>query len=424
MLDANTAFANWIQDRDLHCIGTNAGSKELPFQSWQHFKEAFAPELLQRAVTESRIRVTTCLDPFGGSGTSALACQFLGIDPTTIEVNPYLADLIEAKLCHYNADLLNRDFGRLLATSRTTQITKSRFLSLPPTFIEPGVNDRWIFNSDVADEIFRLRSAIEQLTDQSHQRFFRIQLGGILTAVSNIRVSGKGRRYRSNWKERTVSRHTVRNLFSESAQKSILEVHQFSRRPSKRYKVIRGDARTQISKAKKADLIVFSPPYPNSFDYTDVYNVELWTLGYLNNFDQNRELRNETLSSHVQIKRAFAAAPSSSRKLNGTLRRLRAKRDELWSSHIPEMVAAYFAELNALMTEMQTCLSDQGSIWIVVGDSQYAGVRIDVPGILQELASKNGFATRTKEPFRSMRSSPQQGGQQELPETLLVLDKN
>ena len=33
------------------------------------------------------------------------------------------------------------------------------------------------------------------------------------------------------------------------------------------------------------DLAVFSPPYPNSFDYTDVYNVELWAMGYLRNSD-------------------------------------------------------------------------------------------------------------------------------------------
>src|SRR5260370_39941147 len=111
-------FSDWTKNRNVHCIGTNARSDELPFQRWQHFKEAFAPELIQRAVKESRIPVRTCLDPFGGSGTTALACQFLGVEPTTVEINPYLSDVIEAKLQTYDSTLLARDLGLILIKSR------------------------------------------------------------------------------------------------------------------------------------------------------------------------------------------------------------------------------------------------------------------------------------------------------------------
>ena len=114
-------FSDWTGDRTVHCIGTNSRSEQLPFQAWHHFKEAFAPELLKRALEESQIPVRTCLDPFGGSGTTALACQFLGINPTTIEINPYLADLIEAKLQSYDADALTKDFGTILARSRAAK---------------------------------------------------------------------------------------------------------------------------------------------------------------------------------------------------------------------------------------------------------------------------------------------------------------
>ena len=50
------------------------------------FKEAFAPELVERALHETSDTVRHIADPFGGSGTTALAAQFLGISPTTIEV--------------------------------------------------------------------------------------------------------------------------------------------------------------------------------------------------------------------------------------------------------------------------------------------------------------------------------------------------
>ena len=68
------------------------------------------------------------------------------------------------------------------------------------------------------------------------------------------------------------------------------------------------------------DLVVFSPPYPNSFDYTDIYNVELWALGYLGSSADNRKLRGETLRSHVQIRRAYESANGHSPKLVQTLK--------------------------------------------------------------------------------------------------------
>jgi DNA modification methylase len=98
------AFENWTQGRLVPTLGTNSGAEKLPFQSWRHFKEAFAPELVARAISESGRLLKRCIDPFGGSGTTALACQFLGVEPITIEVNPYLADLIEAKLASYVSD--------------------------------------------------------------------------------------------------------------------------------------------------------------------------------------------------------------------------------------------------------------------------------------------------------------------------------
>jgi hypothetical protein len=146
-------------------LGTNTGAAtELPFQNWRRFKEAFAPELVARAVAESNIQVKRCLDPFGGSGTTALACQFLGIYPVMIEVNPFLADLIEAKLTSYDPDVLARDFGRLVdRASKGPSNIESVFSQCPPTFVELGVAGRWIFDRSVASRIAAWLEAIKQV---------------------------------------------------------------------------------------------------------------------------------------------------------------------------------------------------------------------------------------------------------------------
>lgn len=160
------------------------------FAAWLGL-EAYAPELVEKAVQESRIPVRRALDPFGGSGTTALACQFLGVHPTTVEVNPFLADLIEAKLTRYDADALARDLGRLASERHDVPAAVSiRLRQLPPTFVQPGINDRWIFDREVAIRIATLLQRIEGLSTASHQRLFKVLLGGIVIDVSNVVVSG------------------------------------------------------------------------------------------------------------------------------------------------------------------------------------------------------------------------------------------
>ena len=108
-------FSDWIGQRRVVMLGSNAGSTDLAFQGWRRFKEAFAPELIERAVRESIVPVHHVVDPFGGSGTTALAAQFLGINSTTIEVNPFLADLVEAKISNYDCDAVARAFAAVMA---------------------------------------------------------------------------------------------------------------------------------------------------------------------------------------------------------------------------------------------------------------------------------------------------------------------
>jgi hypothetical protein len=404
-------------------MGTNSGAPKLAFQEWRHFKEAFTPELVARAIDENPTPVTRCLDPFGGSGTTAMACQFLGVEPVTIEVNPYLADLIEAKLTAYDADALVRDLGRVLrsAVRRRAKARLSLPDAAPATMVEPGVSGRWIFDAPIAQRIGALLAAIQTLDDEKHQRLFRTLLGGTLLDVSNVVVNGKGRRYRRGWRERRRKANAVEELFSEAVRRAVADIHRFGARAHLGYTVIRGDARQVLEDVPSCDLAVFSPPYPNSFDYTDVYNLELWVLGYLYDRPANRELRQSTLCSHVQIDRAYPPPPLGSSILDSVLSRLHDCSDKLWHRRIPHMVGGYFADLLAILSGIRSALNEQGSVWLVVGDSRYASVVIPSAAVLGELAKTAGYRTAFAEPFRSMRSSAQQGGRHELAESLVVL---
>src|ERR1700687_2627453 len=403
-------FEDWTGRRTLSSWGTNSGADDLPFQKWRHFKEAFAPELIARAVADNPVPVTRCLDPFGGSGTTALACQFLDVEPVTMEVNPFLADLIESKLATYETDALARALGTVLRRStRVSSDPNIVFGHLPPTFVEPGVAGRWIFDRGIAARLGALLVAIDSLTDVKHRRLFRVLLGGVLIDLSNVVINGKGRRYRRGWERRDRSGSMVNDLFRRAVDRAITDIHIYGARPCLRYEVRRGDCRSNLRELEPCDLAVFSPPYPNSFDYTDVYNVELWMLGYLTNPDSNHRLRSSTLCSHVQVSRDFPPAPSGSLKLDRILDRLERRSAKLWGSRIPAVVAGYFNDLALVLRELRRAIVNRGRVWTVVGDSRYAGVRIATAEILAELAPGLGWRVLSVEPCRSMRVSAQQG---------------
>lgn len=417
-------FTRWTGNREVLSLGTNDGHAQIAFQRWHKFKEAYTPELVAKAVAASPRPPAHVYDPFGGSGTTALSCQMLGLPSTTVEVNPFLHDVIQAKTARYDIDRIAAALAQVRRRAlRQPARAAELFAGVPATFLQPGVNGRWIFDEEVADAIASILGAIDELPDHDTARLFRTLLGGILVDVSNVTINGKGRRYRRRAQFGRRAGAEVHERFGTRAGTALHDIIAFSDRPKVDVNVLLGDARS-FQPPDELGLCVFSPPYPNSFDYTDVYNIELWLLGYLRNPSDNRDLRRSTLSSHVQISRPFAAAPSGSPSLALALEQLAGRTELLWNPRLPAMLGAYFADLLLVLDTIQPRLSPRSQVWLVVGDSQYSGIPVPVARILGELVTARGWRVLDSISIRHMRSSAQQGGRKELPESLLILESS
>lgn len=410
---------DWVTDAPT----TYQGSDDLAFQRWFKFKEAFSPTLVRSIIDQSSNKPKHILDCCAGSGTTGIVAQLSGLNSTLVEVNPFLADLSSAKLSTYEGVEFHLELSRVLdrAATQTISIENVR-MRLPPTFVEPGVNDRWLFSKGVAKEIENFRLSIKMCRKPDVRRFFRIALATCLIQLSNVRIDGKGRRYRQNWQARMFTPSDVKQAFIEAVTRMAQDVYRYSDRPNTKWNVINDDARSALNSLDvPVDLALFSPPYPNSFDYTDIYNIELWMLGYFKTFKDNAMLRRKTLRSHVQIRWASPNDTVKSEKLRATVRTLRTKANQLWNRRIPEMVQAYFEDLQMLMLGIQSCLSSNASIAMVVGDSSYGGVRVDTAAILEEIATTLGWQMECRESARVMRASIQHnGGGKALDEWLLI----
>lgn len=405
-------------------------NKDEPFYRWYPFVEGFSGNLVKSIVEELDYELTLCLDPFAGSGTTPLACQDLGIKCVSFEINPFLVDLMKAKLyrgydLRYIEDAINRFELNLNELELTPEYPKID----PETLFEKEGLKKWIFNKEVAWGILDVLNEIESLPEDSncHKQLFKIALASNLLGISNVFRNGKCLSYKPNWQNNRLSRADVNKKFISFCRNVILDD---LRKLNPREKTVnnhslckRGDARELIKELddESIDLVITSPPYLNSRDYTDIYRLELWILGYLRTYADERELRKSTLRSHVQIAWASVNAPKIT-DLTEVLNKIEQHRDELWNKSIPEMISGYFADMNTIFESLYKKLKSRTRIYIDVGNSSYYRIPIETDSIIGQIAEANGFQVDEIRIARYLKSSGQQDSAK-LRESIIVLRK-
>lgn len=413
----------WLATRNLDApVSSNVGAANLPFQRWFRFKEAYSPSFVTDAISACDYPIQNILDPFGGSGTTALTARMKGLNSTSIEINPFMADLIRVKVDPVTSSSFATSCRKIIDRIEVKEVDYSLIEGAPPTLVEPGINDRYVYSRETYGLLRALLREIS-LLDESEARLARILLGSILVECSNVIVNGKGRRYRKNWHTRKIGRADVIEFFQAAINQALEDLSGFDYYPATRHLVYTDDARIRLKKIQSTDLAIFSPPYPNSFDYTDVYNLELWMLGYLRSSEDNRHLRSNTLRSHVQIKWPEVKIKELTATLGLVKEALDDCREGLWNRNIPEMILGYFSDLHSVLFSLHNIVRNGGNVIIAVGDSQYGGVKIKTANILAEIGLSCGYEILNKTKIRPMRSSAQHGGKLDLSENAVCLKR-
>ena len=97
-MHSKLSFGRTPSTRDLENIDA-FGAAALPRHRWYFVKEAFSPEVVERAIEDSGVGPgDIVLDPFVGSGTVPLCCSAGSLHAIGVEVNPFLAAVARAKL--------------------------------------------------------------------------------------------------------------------------------------------------------------------------------------------------------------------------------------------------------------------------------------------------------------------------------------
>lgn len=355
-----------------------------PFQRWCRYKEGYSLELVEQLIKKyNKNKRGVILDPFLGSGSTIVAANVLGLDGCGFEVNPFSLHLAECKTRHYTKEdiaLLDRYSKEILERAKNC----NTHYSMPLLSFADKV-----FNKEIEGYYMRIYECISLLEAPEHIKSF-LKLGWIskIENFSNYRKAGNGLKMKKYKKPRTITIENVYTELSELYGNMIADISDYTPKSSAR---VINDSCLNIDKhIDKGSVsgIIFSPPYANCFDYTEIYKLELWFGRYIKNYDDLKILKKCSIHSHLNgdLKEVVV---KSSPYLQELIEELRTK--ELWDKRIVNMLRLYFSDMFTMLEKCYNVLERDGFCSIIIGNSSYSNVVFPTDLLLAEYAERIGF---------------------------------
>jgi len=376
-----------------------------PIQRWYRYKEGYSVNLMDILFQEYGVKKgDIVLDPFCGSGSTIVQGKISGVQCYGFEINPFSSFLAKVKTQNYrNKDII--DFK-----IESEKILNSDLLKLNPNKPELSTIDK-LYPKDVLKYLLNFRDKLNKIENKKVKDLLFLAWLGSLEEVSNYRKAGNGLKVRKGKNFKTASLEETKKYLKKRIDE-ITEDLPFAVDISKGLKEPKIYEKSSLDMSRIIDSnsikgVLFSPPYANCFDYTEIYKIELWMGGFVNKYEDLKKLRERGVRSHLNgYKVEENPKASKVKELNILIEQL--EKTELWDKRIPKMVRAYFNDMFKSLEEIYKVLKPGGFCAIVVSNSAYGGVIVPTDLLLAEYAKKIGFKELKIDVARFIITSSQQ----------------
>jgi hypothetical protein len=399
MFEVNTEFP--LRDQG---ISNSLAVDVPPRHRWYFVKEGFSPKLVEQAIRIEGLQANEILlDPFSGGGTVALTGALAGLRTHAFEVNPFLRFLSATKLRKGPVSDLRAAGDKILTAIKDPVKSPLEGYS---TFSSGNRWKRWLFPRSIL-RAFEAGKRATNYANPNQRSFLKLALIGAAMDCCNASRDGKCLRYPKDWSKNQATASNLRDRFEARLaviSKDLKEV----RLKSSAATVVEGDARQLVGRLKdKFRLCVTSPPYLNSFDYSDIYRPELFLGDFVDSNETLMKVRLKTVRSHVQASWDRPNKDQFGGLYQDCITKIREYANDLWDPRLPTMVQAYFEDMETVLGGLRKQAQDSASVWLVVSTSAYAGVEVPVDLILADIGQRTGWFLREVGVLRYLRSSSQ-----------------
>jgi DNA modification methylase len=383
------------QDPQVQKLVSSEINLQLPVHRWYTLKEAFSAQfpmwVIDHITNKHNLPVERVLDPFLGGGTTGVALAQAGVDVVGIEYNPFirLVSQVKSEAEHVNIRQVRHFITRINWTHLATNNVTIPALSTLH-------NAEYFRPSDIATLLGLANHIQSSKLRRVDRRFLLVGVASAIDSIVNLRKDGRALRYVEK-PDRPVVSEAIYAAWSTMLD-DLADVHFTGE-----FEVLEGTA-TRLDQVLRRsaceglfDAVLCSPPYLNNFDYSEVYKLELWLLGFIQSYSQWRELRSATIRSHHSVKfhstNYLASNPATynlSRRLADMVTSPCLGTDEARHRMGP-VILGYFDDMYLAFKQVWRTLRPGGILTYVVANSRHGFLPVATDVLLGEIAQHIGF---------------------------------
>lgn len=372
---------------------------------WLRLTPAYSLKIVNEILaTYDDLSEINVLDPFCGTGTTALCAAYHGQTAVTTDINPFLVWFSRAKIDFYSARLIAdlRQAGYAICDD----IRHERVLNVSA----PDMHniERWWSPVD-CDFLCALKGAIDARFSNNNKRrsLLLVAFCRTLLDLSNAAFNHQSMSFKANFQttfdfdtdlKRVFLRHL--NIVLDGAEQN----------PTGQVKVALADARRLLKKdIGLIDCVITSPPYVNRMSYIRELRPYMYWLGYITNGRDAGEMDWEAIGGTWGVATSrlnewrLSSDSFKSKFLHKTAEMIgdsENKNGQLLASY----VLKYFYDMWSHFQSLIGVLNDGAKLHYIVGNSTFYNVLVPVEQVYAEMLSQLGFSNVECIPLRKRNS--------------------
>lgn len=376
--------------------GTFALNKEEPIHRWYSYLEGYSSCLIDDLILEvGPENICAIYDPFCGTGTTTLVASKYGINSYYSETNPFMRNVIEAKI-NCVKRLRESGVGSKYLKDFLDSLSKYHYRRRNRAATWDGFEK--YFEDDVLLKIKDLQKRVSQIPDPDTYRIAMVILASVIVRASKMTRQGDLRFAKANEKHE-CDKDIVSN-FKQKIEDAISDIDNIDAPILADTECLSADAR-DITAEDLIDCVITSPPYLNGTNYVRNTKLELKLAGFVTTEKDLPNLHSKGIIAGINNVSKRNVGFENPRYIQPYLDQLE---PVAYDKRIPVMVAGYFHDMELVIERLMHAMKDNGIFIMDIGDSQFAGVHIPTHSVLTSICESYGFELYSEDILRERRS--------------------
>jgi hypothetical protein len=359
---------------------------------WLRLTPAYSVKLVT-TILDNQKYAASVLDPFSGTGTTALCAAYMGLHGTGLEINPFLVWLSSVKFRQFSAASLER------TRSLGAVISGALSSAVGPAVDPPAIHNisRWC-NEEELRFLCRLKACIFDASEEGSDERDLLLVAFCRTVItlSNAAFNHQSMSFKDP--DRSPTLFKINRGNADLYRKDLsLVLDGALDNPRRVPTLVAGDAR-QSSRflADKYDILITSPPYPNRISYIRELRPYMYWLGFLNNGRDAGEYDWRAIGGTwgVATSRLTEWEPSGSAFTPTSLKRSLTGISDPKNDNgklLANYVTKYFEDMWQHISGVGAILNQNAEVHYIVGNSTFYGILLPVEDIFKAMLQEAGF---------------------------------